>query len=296
MTTNHDTLKSLVLSYEELPAEERQRADSHLAECSSCSALLSHLQEIESAPGPSGMLPDLESLGARTFPSLEDARAADASLAALRNRLGFAADRIDAATSALSRRQPRRTMFQGWLRPALPLAAAATIAVTLVAIRHERADDPLTRIQLVAQTSRGGAAEGGDTGAVPSWHRGDAFSLRFELSHPAHPVVFLLDATGQLSLLFPEHAEDSPKRLPAGPVELPLAESDHEWVLAGNAGPLAFFAVAARNDGLAIAPLLAEARTEAAPGRSRADQVRDITAFLETRLGPVDVIEATLLP
>lgn len=266
MTDSHDVWTERVLGYEDLDGRDRALADEHLATCERCRMLRGTLTEREYA---AFAIAELPAAGAATG---DDEQAERASREALRDRLGAGGPKRLPATLAL---RPRRFP---WVRVLVPVAAAA--AVLLAVFQPWRRTIDTLPLLGGAQVLHGDALRGaGDA----SFHTGDAFTLRVHLARPGVPVVLLLDAAGEVDLLYPEGQAAA---APAGDVELPPPGVGIRWRLSGPAG-LETLLIAASGSPIDPARERADARAAAAavPADRRADA---LAAHLTRRFGHVE--------
>jgi len=289
--SRHDAWVELILAYEDLSTEERARADVHLATCEGCRLLLSRLQAAERAAAHSGTMPPLHDRAAYELSAAEEEQAR-ASLAGLRQRLGIAAP---PAPLPLEPRARRRRAGRGWMAWALVPAAAAVIAAVLLLVPGSR--EPGLRpgsLELVAvsglragETLAGRATVPVEGVALPVWHTGEVFRLRFVLAQAGSPVIVHVDPVGRATLLYPIEVSALSARFPAGtPIEVPARESEGEWMFQGETGPETFLvAVADASRGWADLSQALDGMSRAAGSRAAVvDQVRKL---LIQRVGPV---------
>lgn len=282
----HEPWRELVFAYEDLGAEDRRRADAHLAECRSCTALLRGLQQAEGAAAV-GALPETPiDLEARL------AGEADASLHALRTRLDLPPVASSGAASRAAARQPEtlnrelwRSARIDWSRLTAPLAAAAAVVAIVTTVLLRTPHPASEAIVRSARIERFSGVRGGDE----PWQSGDAFTIELDLARQSVPVVVHVDPSGDVSLLQPADAALPGPALPAGPVLLPAADSGIEWRLEGPAGRETFLVAAALPD--ADLPKVLQSALDQAGGKTRDEAIRRVAYVLRSRLGPVQTIE-----
>lgn len=294
--SRHDTWVELILAYEDLSAEERTRADLHLATCEGCRLMLSRLQAAERTAAQSGALPSLHDRAAYEMSASEEQQAR-ASLAALREQLGVPALAPPAPPTA-EVLAPRRSGWRRWMTWTLvPAAAAAVVAVLLLVLGPGEVGMCPGDLQLVAvsglragETLAGRATVPVDGVMLPVWHTGEAFRLRFALAAPGYPVIVHVDPAGRAALLYPVEASEPPARFPAGAsIEVPTRPSEGEWMFEGQTGPETFLvAVQETNPGWADLAAALESLSPTAGGRAAV--VDEARAWLKRRVGPVSEI------
>ncbi len=311
---DHADWRDLILSYEDLEADERRRADEHLAACAECRALLDGVRAVETARGPEGALPPLED-GEFFALSADEAAAEAASRGALRARLGLEAERRaerasargvpagptrEAPAAARPLRERVSTLMRN-LRPrvVVPLAAAAAVVLVFLLRGPETGRGPIRELRLAPYSgTRGETDSGGAPGeAGRAWRTGDAFVLRFELVEPAYPIVFHVDPDGAVALLHPADPLAPVAAMPANvSLELPPAEQDVVWTFEGEPGIETFFVAASPRAPRALDAVLDVARTAARSALGRDEVASALRAILEKRVGPVQAIEAVHAP
>ena len=89
-------------------------------------------------------------------------------------------------------------------------------------------------------------------------------------------------------------AEEEKKRKEQAREEPP--ESESEWTFEGEPGLETFLVAASRRADLPLAGIAEEAAAATSAMIEREARVRAVKAILESRVGPVQVIEATHLP
>jgi hypothetical protein len=308
MTLDHAGLRELILAYEELEPDERALAEKHLAECRECESLLAELRRAERT-ALSGSLPEPGEIALGTEERLQ----ADASLAALRARLGLAKETPvpplaeppgppghepvrEPASVAVGRGQVRHGAKRRvgppasrWSRRApvlVPLAAAAAVVIALALWSRSTAPPLVLDARMMPHSGvRGGDQEG--------WHTGESFVLRLELSAAAAPVVFHVDPSGAIHLLYPDRADATIAPLPAGPVTLPPERAGIEWRFQGEAGAETFLIAASPRSDPPLARIVAEARRIEG---SREDRIRALERLVARTIAPPCRVDATHLP
>lgn len=205
-------IRALILAYEDLDEEDRQKADDFLARNPEFRLQLARLQQLEALarePIPT----DLGDASRETTLSAEDEEQLARSLEALLKRLGLsetasaalpvASTRVsDQLRPASASRVPRRASRRSWL----PLAAVALLLLIVWAPWSGRSpvqfrDAIVIAVDATTRTTR--APENGD-----SWKSGEAFALSFRLEASAHVAVYHVDPTGRVSLVVPESRAD----------------------------------------------------------------------------------------
>lgn len=230
-----------LFGYEELDAVARAEADSALAADPRLRALLDALREREAAARATGALPD-ESYWDRLTIDEEGSRTESASLDAL-----LARHRRTSPGAPPARVRSRIAL--AWLVPVAAAAAAllvwprATSVPTLAPPRPTPARATLAPMPAPSAFVIERAGERRGT-AEETWRAGDPFRMRFRLTAPARPVLFVVDGHGALSRLHPS-ADEVASLAPAGEVELPAAGTRERWTFSGPPGVESFFAVAA---------------------------------------------------
>lgn len=258
-----------ILGREELPEAERREVDARLQGDAAARAFYERVVAAESAPGPRGELPPLDTLEL----DATDRFAAEASRRELLRRAQPAAT----AASRPDVRRPGRGLVYG------PLALAAALALLFW---FSSRPDPIASFELERRAETRGAE------AVPQWREGDAIQLRAELTAEGHAAVLHLGADGLVTWLQP------PTRvLPGdGPLVLPPPESDERWTLTGETGREVFWLVvwspsaATSPRRPSAAELTAEATRIAAGARNATEAeallarwLRDIADAVQTR-------------
>ncbi len=276
-TSEHERLRRLVLSWEDLDGPERAEAQTHLDECAACRELRATFERHERAPGPHGELP---ASALSQPPSLSQAeRSAEAdSRRALLSRLGLG----EQPPAPARHLRPARRSWPRWPVWLAPAAAAAVVLFMWLVPPMPKQAPVVEELSAV----RPGLVRGGGDAAAPdsAWRSGDAFELRARLSHAGWPAIVLVDPAGDVSLLRP--AEGESLRVGAGLQRLAPADPAHEWVLEGAAGPEDLF-VAVRTDGPFDRAALERELAAAARAGSREHRLEQVRRALERHVGAV---------
>ena len=267
MTREEDEMDpDLILAYEELEPEERERVDRYLEEHAEARARLSRLQEAEArarAIEVPEATPDL---------SAAESTLAEASLSAILARTARAATvEVHAA--------PKRS---GWI-PSLWLPLAAAAVLLLLFQLPGRNPEELALHQLsVVKVEVAGSTRGSQGESV--LRSGDTIALRFELESAATVLVFHIDPKGAYELVVP------PTFYEAGVVRIP-AEDEESWVLSGSTGTESFFVGLTADTGFDAITLRETLRVATAGVAERSDIVERVSAVLQRELDRVELQE-----
>lgn len=235
-TPQHERLRQLVLSWEDLTVEERQDAESHLESCADCRALHAAFERHERTLGPLGSFPESAFEASVALPEGERA-SAEASRGALLERLGAGAARSAAAPGARVPARRRASLAWWWV----PAVAAAAVAIAWLVRPVPTPDDVLRELEVVPLHVVRGHADSGRAGAA-GWRSGDEFELRVRLARPAWPVVVHVSPDGGVTLLRPAARELDP--VPAGVQRLGPLDPEEAWVIQGGAATEVLFVAA----------------------------------------------------
>lgn len=282
MRPDHATLRERVLAYEELDPAERAEADAHLQSCASCRELLHALQSRESLARTEGRLPP----GPVSL-AVEDATDERASVERLLRKLsppvGAATPRpAERAEPSAARPRPARSRIPPWAW-AVPAAAAALAIVFWGGPGREPIGAPRLESLAVEHASamRGSSDQ--------DFHTGDAFSIRFQLTAAARPIVVAVGDSGAAEVLYP--AGGSPARLFApGIVVLPDMSAGEAWTFAGPPGRETFLAGSLRGAAADLGFLRSELARATATAADRAGRVRAARVVLEKHADSVGEI------
>jgi hypothetical protein len=256
----------LILAYEELDPEERERVDHYLEEHQEARNRLSRLQEAEARARA------IDAPAAETDLSVAERTLAEASLNALLARTARAA-------AVEAHQAPKRS---GWM-PALwlPLAAAAVLLLLLQIPGRNPENIALHELSVV-KVQAAGSTRGPQGDAT--LRTGDAFALRFELEAAATVLVFHVDPKGVYELVVP------PMLYEAGEVRIP-AEAEEAWILSGSTGTESFLVGLTADAGIDATTLEETLRVATAGLAERTDIVERIAAVLRSELDRVELQE-----
>ncbi len=302
-----------VLAYDDASPEERVVVDEFLARNPAARDLLERVRRIESgSESPHGVLPDLDSEVLALSPS--ERTEADASLAGLMERLGTLCDLAEGTppeeetagqSGPLDRIRAWWSRVSGgsaWGRLApVPVFAAAVLFVVLNLGTPDPDPSGLGLGELTVHPA--GTVRGGEPGSAPDaeaegvrvWRTGEAFVLRCPVERPMVPIVFHVDPVGQVVMLHPEDVAGPFLVHPSTrPLELPLPDSEVEWVLEGTPGTETFLLVTA-GDGEGLAEVLPSVVTRAMEigedASDRQDAIHRLQELLEKEVGEVRTTE-----
>ncbi len=309
MSDTDSRIRALILAYEDLDAEDRRRADELLARDAGLRQKLSRLQELEAwakEPVPSS---DAGILAGERL-SAEDERQLEASLEALMQRLGLPADTKPVSASSPSTassptasspptaangiataRLPRRGLRRSWA----PLAAAAVLLLLVWAPWNVGNPVRFSDAEVVAVETTTNASRSAQD--ARSFNSGEAFALSFRLEATAGVIVYHVDPSGSVSLVFPGSTSEAILSFEAGASQrIPSTMSEEQWVLGREAGRESFLLAAVEDADLDLELLDQEIHQLLSGVDDRQLVVENLETLLEDRLATVQLIEFDHLP
>jgi hypothetical protein len=281
-------IRALILAYEDLEGEDRQKAEEFLAQNADVRRKLQRLRELEEwardpVPLPEGHAPPDFGLS----PS-EEAQLAR-SLKALKGRLDLQPVRQPARRGPWSvLRGPGRKIW-------VPVAAAAVVALWMWSPWSSRELLRFEDLRVLTVEVGTGTSRGVETRRAR--RSGEAFALSFQLEKDAHVIVYHVDPAGRASLVFPGSPSDPMAFFEADlPQRIPAATADEQWVLGGETGRESFLLGASESADLDLEALDRQVHERLANVTDRGAVLDSLRTLLTETFETVQLIEFDHLP